>query len=394
MNRILGILLFYFACMPAYSQQAHFVYIQSDNKQGFYVRLNNKTYSSSASGYLILSKLKEGDIDITVGFPQHAYPEQHFIITIGKEDLGYNLKDFGDKGWGLFNLQTLSITYHYNKDEKKALTKKEEKADAFSDMLVQVTGDSSIKESVTVKEQKTKPQTQVKADTVSAKINDMPQEPVQPIDPTPKVNLKDATIVMDTINKEIKSIVPDKEVIRKVTEFSNDETLSMIYLISNAGRTDTVNVIIELADAKEKMKTDSAEKKPVVQFLDVKVDSVIQKPETPKTEALLPVVRSTRVNADCGNVATDDDFKKLRKKMASQANDDDMIYEARKAFRLKCYSSEQIKNLGSLFLTDAGRYGFYDAAYPRVYDQEKFAELSDQLKDEYYKNRFKAMLRE
>lgn len=391
MNRILGILLCCVAFVSAYSQQGHFVYMQSDNKQGFYVRLNNKTYSSSASGYLILSKLREGDIDITVGFPQNTYSEQHFTITIAKEDLGYNLKNFGDKGWGLFNLQTLAITYTSNKDEKKLPAKKEEKADAFSDMLVQVTGDSSIKESITVRDPKPKPA--VKADTVAARTVDKPKEIKKPVDTVQRTDTSKALVIKDTVSKQVIVAAPVKEVIRKMTEFSNDETLSIIYLISNADRADTVNVIIDILDTNQKVKTDSSQKPSGVKFLDVKEDASIVKQDSVKSEPTLPVVKSTRINPDCGSVATEDDFKKLRKKMAAQANDDDMIYEARKAFRLKCYSTEQIKNLGSLFLTDAARYGFYDAAYSRVYDQESFSSLSDQLKDEYYKTRFKAMLR-
>ena len=43
----------------AFSQQDFFVYLQADNHQLFYVRLNNKVYSSTESGYLIIPKLAD-----------------------------------------------------------------------------------------------------------------------------------------------------------------------------------------------------------------------------------------------------------------------------------------------------------------------------------------------
>src|ERR1700712_3957083 len=91
------------------AQEKHFVFIQSDNKQPFYVSLNGKLYSSTASGYVIIPKLADGNYNFTVGFAQNAFPEQTFTTAIQNKDLGFELKNFGDKGWGLFNLQSLEI---------------------------------------------------------------------------------------------------------------------------------------------------------------------------------------------------------------------------------------------------------------------------------------------
>jgi hypothetical protein len=96
---------------------------------------------------------------------------------------------------------------------------------------------------------------------------------------------------------------------------------------------------------------------------------------------------------NCKAVATDDDFFKLRKKMVGENGDNNMISEARKVFRTKCFSTTQIKNLGTLFLTDEYKYRFFDAAYQYVSDTGNFASLQGELKDEHYINRFKAMLR-
>jgi hypothetical protein len=97
---------------------------------------------------------------------------------------------------------------------------------------------------------------------------------------------------------------------------------------------------------------------------------------------------------NCKTLATGDDFFKLRKKMVGETKDDNMIAEAKKVFKTKCFSTVQVKNLSTLFLTDEFKYKFFDAAYQYVSDIENFPTLQSELKDEYFINRFKAMLRQ
>ena len=69
-----------------------------------------------------------------------------------------------------------------------------------------------------------------------------------------------------------------------------------------------------------------------------------------------------------------------------------MIAQAKKYFKEKCYRTEQIKYLSTLFLSDESKYQFFDAAYMHVSDQERFRSLQPELKDSYYVNRFKALI--
>ena len=80
--------------------------------------------------------------------------------------------------------------------------------------------------------------------------------------------------------------------------------------------------------------------------------------------------------------------------MAAEDTDEEMVDEAKKYFKGKCFSTEQIKNLSALFLTSAGKYQFFDAAWLHVTDQQQFASLISELKDEYYIKRFKALIGE
>ena len=94
----------------------------------------------------------------------------------------------------------------------------------------------------------------------------------------------------------------------------------------------------------------------------------------------------------CQTVANNDDFLKLRRKMAARTNDDGMLDEAKKYFKSKCFATEQIKNLSTMFLSNAGKYNFFSAAYNYTTDVENFSSLQSELKDEYYIKRFKEML--
>lgn len=80
--------------------------------------------------------------------------------------------------------------------------------------------------------------------------------------------------------------------------------------------------------------------------------------------------------------------------MVVRESDEAMVEEAKKYFKTRCFTTEQIKNLSALFLTSSGKYQFFDAAFQHVSDQEHFTSLQSEIKDDYYLRRFKALLGE
>jgi len=116
------------------------------------------------------------------------------------------------------------------------------------------------------------------------------------------------------------------------------------------------------------------------------------KPAENKIEVLPTEAAPSKTNSDCKAFADNEDFLRLRKKMASEDNKEDMIKVANKFFRSRCFSTGQIKDLSYLFLTDEGKYMFFDAAYAHTSDSDQFATLESQLKDPYYKKRFEALI--
>nr|WP_295873428.1 DUF4476 domain-containing protein [uncultured Chitinophaga sp.] len=115
-----------FFCGQAWAQgQQHYVYIQSEKGQPFYVKVNGQVLSSTERGYIILPRLDAGTIPMSIGYAQSEGPaqEQKFYVRIGKNDQGFLLK----KG-ALYNLQTFRETKADNGDGSAATAAAEEPA--------------------------------------------------------------------------------------------------------------------------------------------------------------------------------------------------------------------------------------------------------------------------
>jgi hypothetical protein len=109
-STLLSILLFS-SCSFVTAQERHFIYIQSNNNQPFYVNLNNTIYSSTASGYVNISQLLQGKYYLTIGFAKNIYPEQKFIVDIEEATpgLGFSLMQKNNTNWYLSNYITNEI---------------------------------------------------------------------------------------------------------------------------------------------------------------------------------------------------------------------------------------------------------------------------------------------
>ncbi|MEO8771867.1 MAG: DUF4476 domain-containing protein [Ferruginibacter sp.] len=365
------------------AQQTHYIYIQTENKQAFYVKLNEKIFSSTASGYTIIPKLTDGKYKLIIGFPKNEWSVQAIEITIKDNDEGFLLKYFDSKVWGLFNLQTLAIEFA---TDAATISKPEieNKTDAFSNTLAEVTDTPSLRQQESVKEQLTNNSN----DSASAIVKE-----------------KTAAIVPTTHISEVFSMI--------------DSTgRSVIYAINDGNNNDSVRIFIPydknaqtIVEPETKtwgeiraITRDSLEKKDSIVNTLQPVNNEIQQMVDDK-----PIITNVKVadaNADkkneykvtiinpaCKAIANVDDLSRLGKKIAAAVNDDARIAAAKKVFKTKCFTAEQVRNLAPLFSNDEGKYNFFDAAYSHVTDIGNFKDLQFQLTDEYYITRFKAMIR-
>lgn len=404
------------------AQEKHFIFIQSDNNLPFFVQQNGKLFSSSATGYLIIPKLIAGQYNATIGFAQNAFPEQNFQYTIENKDLGYNLKNFGEKGWGLFNLQTYEVTMgtpSKTEDLAKAI---QTQSTIATDGEPIITFDKKPKEPI--EKPVSKPQaaltdnavklplkidgvykieiadkTTLKSSTMDT-IMPLPKLPewvenaakmpiivpqVLTINISDKTNIKTGQITALTEKPRTADAIPE---IKKVSEVKNEEGLALSYIDEKTKPFDTIQLVIPTSPVEpEKVVIETSEvRKPVEENIIIDKEPAIPADTVQSNKPAFS-------NIICVDVASADDFYKLRKKMLGQMSDEKMISEAKKVFDSKCFTTAQLKALSVLFMSDEGRYRFLDASYNYATDPENFYFLQSVFIDPYYLKRFNAMLR-
>ena len=428
MKRFVLSLLTLIQAYYAFSQRQYFIYIQAEPEQAFFIKMNEKVHSSTASGYLILSQLNDSSYNFTIGFPENKWPEQKFNVGVKGKDHGYLLKNFSEKGWGLVDLQSMATVM--NLSGNNGIQKTEQKdVSVFTDILSKAANDPSLKEkpvatTVALKEEK-------KTEPVEANVkNEMP------VVTTPVIKKEDQPVVnkQEPVKKEEPAIVkkdepaesmqppvvktdeakPDsvkdykRSVVTKKSESSTSEGMGLSFVDDYGnGKKDTINIFIP--NPKSKVAISRGPAKEEKKFLDINGTDTVKKEETAQKREIVqknenaqktaPVADSATKEVvppvaknKCAGTAGESDFLKIRKNMAAETTDDDMVDQARKYFKTKCFSTKQIKNLSTLFLEDEGKYKFFDVAYKYVLDPDNFPSLESELKDQYYITRFKAML--
>jgi hypothetical protein len=424
-----------FASVSLKAQKVYFIYLQTDNQQPFYARMGEKVYNSTPSGYLILSNLRDSNYSVNIGIQGSQVTDQPYSLTVNKKDQGFLIKNFGDKGWGLLNLTTMATIMPVTKSANPVQAVKTEKREdnAFTNLLAKVADDSTIKEKPIME----KPVEQ-KADANVA--NTEKKEEVKEIVPSSQGEIKNGVpssqgeikngiIVAPVVIKEESKI--DGQESKKAAQMKEDSITAAKAKEDELLKQEELRKQDSIEKAKTQTTTEVEYKRSVVKlksesstttgiglvFLDISdhvTDTirVLIPPDIKKTTPVQPnqqekkfldippvdsvgketVSKATIKSNNCKSVAVEDDFFKLRKKMAGQNNDDAMIAEAKKAFKTRCFSTTQVRNLSALFLTDESKYNFFDAAYKYVSDLENFSLLQSALKDEYFINRFKAMI--
>lgn len=508
-------LTFFFTHLLVHAQQDRFLYLQTENRQPFFVIIENGIFNSSPLDYLIIPKLDEKLYSLVIGFPDSNY-ELEFNCSIKNKDIGYIIKNTGDRQWKLLNLQTQNFIIAADIKIKKEIAY-EKATDAFSIMLANAVRDSSIlltdvtksiiaknlneqnhqdtlktfttnndatlskvdnslgKDSTSkevagripeipdgVHKKDTAPQIisitevptatsdkQLKIDSINRNdaAKELPaQKPVvQNQKDTMQIVSNEATIGNSVKNNKsrkrnkllqdsagirkgvAKAAKPERisenkdtiqnvnadnaavlrSIIKRKIKSNNKEGIEMVYIDNDGNTKDTIKLFIvndkkKKNDAEikvpEQIITASGEKKPDTLSLKV-IDRKKALYKITKEEREIineanseSVIRSAMINSDCKTFAADEDFLKVRKKMVAENNDEEMIKVAKKTFRSKCFTTQQIKNLSVLFLKDEGKYMFFDAAYPFVSDSDLYYTLENELSDNYYITRFRAMI--
>ncbi len=400
----------------AMAQQHHFIYIQSDEQQPFYVMLKTKVFSSSETGYLIIPKLTDGKYEFKLGFPLNKYPEQSFTCKVDNKDAGYSLKNFDSKGWGLADLETSAILMA-GADSAVAVNNS-----AFGDMLSEVVDDSALAQKNTIVPHDANTNTydsQVNNKSEASKNEEEDKNisaPVfnagiakQPVKLSQQTGIEGTELVFvdknEIGNDTIRILIPS-------TNINNENVSSREDAAADSNTNDAVkeentsdkNEATDARTQNEALENDTTEIKkqidnPFYKKEETAENKTSENAITNNTDA--DVIKkeeaisnqSNLFKEDCRAMISDDDLDKMKRKMFSQKTDDKMVEAAGKFLAGRCLNTEQVKALSVLFMSDEGRYNLFDAMYKYVFDYGKYSTLESQIVDPYYKKRFMALLR-
>jgi hypothetical protein len=201
-----------------------------------------------------------------------------------------------------------------------------------------------------------------------------------------KLNVADSTSFVVNGNQEPPVIMPDSSL---VVQHMKDSSLniskqtaeSLMQKMNTLPLKDSGIVLSQIT-------TEEVQEKKIQH-----ADSPVKK-EDDKSGSVSLTGSYSAINTICKKAATDEDFLKARRKMAQQSKDEEMVAEVQKFFKNMCFTTEQIRNLAALFLSEEGRYRFYDASMKYVLDFQNFHTLENTMLTPYYKKRFQALIPE
>ncbi|HNP53443.1 MAG TPA: DUF4476 domain-containing protein [Ferruginibacter sp.] len=402
-NLFLFVLTGLFLCtgFSSRAQDTHFLYIQSESESAFFAQYGEQLVSTT-SGYLILSKLKPGIFNIEVGFPKNKYARQRFEVTLDK-DKGFQLRHNSNGTWELYDWSTQQTITSTGNNVIRPVSKASEPIPTpekatnqsapidQSDLKKAASPDAVIHSSRVLRfDQQYRPGKRLiyfqvmetgGVDTVIIEmpLQELPVQTVQTKQNQPTFAAPEQKAIVPALKEtkpgqqpapvEVKSVSQEPVVVKEKKE----------------------KAVFDAGHLPSKNRSDSS-------LAQQRVDSVstTQAVATEKVavnKSATTKAATKNLPANCPAAATQNDFLQLRSRMARERTDDNMVLAARKFLLKKCISTEQVRNLTVLFLTDFGRYKFLDACYNYCSDPQQYPELETLLSEPYFVNRFKAMLR-
>ena len=385
------------------SQSTHFIYIQADEKQAFYVKIKEKVFSSSDLGYLTIPHLSEGSQKFTLGFPKNQWPSINYNIEIGDKDLGFQLKKVDSNTWALYDIQTSELVspYEGNQPQTEIL---QDNTDDFSNILAEVSNTPSIKQK---KKNTDSDDVLVKASEASkVEIAANNPEAINTVTTDQAIKKSEEAIAQPEQKNEEKidlkternsnSVYVPSYIIKEFS-YLDSTGRSLTYTVEDGEKKETVILFIPYKSEKPKGRKKSGAQ--------VKKTEAVNQEEPVKTEAAVSVAENSNqpqapvntadikplesVNKSCLELAGDNDFISLRRMMTQEDTEEKMLATAQKVFTSKCFSTEQVKNLAVLILKDDNRLIFLQIAYQHLSDIHNFSSLVSLLSDEKNISKFK-----
>lgn len=127
-------------CSVVRAQHAYFVLIEDAQRQPFYLRMGERSISSSAGGHLILSPLRDSAYQVFIGFPNSRAEQLFYIDTRGK-DRGFRLRNITGQ-WVLSDMQSLQQLRPVGMGDKAMQGVK--RGDSYSGLMADLVDDTAV----------------------------------------------------------------------------------------------------------------------------------------------------------------------------------------------------------------------------------------------------------
>jgi hypothetical protein len=362
----------------------HYIFIEADGQQPFYLKQGNAMVSSSAAGFLILPKITASEMEFSIGFPKNIYPEVSFYINGTDRDRGFQLKLMEGQGWSLFDRTSLEVIK--GESPKAALIemqlpKKEE--GSFAKLLATATDDKSLLEKKTKKD--------------SAEMT------------SPGISITKAGLAVDATKSGVKDSLSKKDKVIAAPIFINaqmeDADVKRLVYVEKTikGTADTISVEIDKKRdaatepvAKPQDSTLAARPQKVIAPVAVQVDTMTQvlksKEQDNSSKATTQVSKTSPIIVCDRPIADYKDVRTLQKKLLGIASDEEQRNYAVKAFGQKCFNTKQALEIGWFFLDEASRLQLFKALKPLISDKASFGNLEVSFLKEENITAFRALV--
>jgi len=361
--------------MQLSAQVKHFIYIQNEQKTPFSVQVNDVVYQSTPKGFVTIPKLTNGKYVIEVVFGKNqSLPSQKFTITVADEDAGFTLKKSNETDWVLFDMLSFKTiktgidTVANSIAIKDSSAIEQVKPDSLQQVLIAPVKDT-MQDSKTITDSvwKKLPVTSVEEPLASKSGRDfnlVSSTPIPTVDSSlniiagmvKPVDVKNESAAVTTIPSVTTTLMGSNGQTKKVMTKQNRDGLDQIYI----DKEDTVSIFIPYQnDANGVVVTNSIAAK-------ISIDTAQKKATT---------IDKTKPANNCNALASAYDFYQTRLDIAAATTEKAMFDAADRAFKLKCYTVEQVKNLAVLFIEEDKRLKFVKQVYTSISDIEKYSSL-------------------
>ncbi len=350
------------------SKAQHYFFIEADNQQAFYIKKNDSIYSSSANGFLIIPRNTEKTFTITVGFPMNKFPEVQFKLDEMDRDKGFQLKNFQEKGWGLFDRSSLLVIMQSATGVKvveNKVNKPQLEGGDFANMLSEVTDDKTLL---------AKGKTVLKAAPKNADSKPLskPVKPASKPEAKPNQLVQTTTSAASQVKPEIKPNQSAQLITNTITKVKVDSSekgmLSIKYIDKSAeGKADVVDLKIEV---------------PISQVApsNAETDDLFNKQKQNELTNLQKKDDSSKLNTQSLGLqspsictfpkASEKDIKNIQRKLLGYVKGEEQVDFAEKGYKNKCFTTNQTMEISWFLLNEDMRLAFFKRIVNLISDQE------------------------